>query len=356
MKEMSQLYFKKIISKHVFLKLIICTSIIAIALYIHHLTTPFAVSYVDDLYDKYEYYERKIDEGVLTDHWTEYRDKVAPVLESYKNRDWGKMNIAYLELLDFEYPDDYVDYDARLIMEEAEYFAQTGIQRELNDQYPVLGANFMISFSRMAFPYLFLLFSCYVLSVLFSDKDRGIFKFLTGIICLVLGGIIIHLIPYLIGTIYKGSSSFLYPYLCHDGYKAVYYPISSFILPGVCLLVVLSVFLYGLMYIINTIIKNKGISFTFSTVLLMGLFWIYQNVESIRTIAHFNPLVYLQFVDIISGNTAADSKNFSLVFPNGLLFIVIGILLETGIILFLQKHQNKSFTESNINHHLQEGI
>ncbi|MBR4163420.1 MAG: hypothetical protein IKR11_07860 [Solobacterium sp.] len=340
---------KKILRDHVFFKLIIITLFVTVPMYIYNVKRSDTFSYINNLYSIYDYYEEQAETNTVdSEYFTRLRDSSASVIEAYENKEWKTLNASYLEYLNIERERNPYTYESELELNKSRYLAKTDIQKEDSDQYPVSGVNFMVECSKIIYPYLFILFSCYVLSLLFdsNSKKNKIETFSIGMICLISGGFILHLIPYLIGTIGHGSSSLQYPYLWYEGYKAVYHPLTDFILPGICLIMFISVFLYEMMHIIYRLTNHKTISFLTGTVLSVSILYGIQNLQSLHQISQYIPFTYLQLTDIISGNLAFLTSNYALTFIHGMICIGIGILIETGILFLIKKHRRKIISDN----------
>jgi len=334
--------------KHLFLKTLLLSLCVMIPLYIYNMQRAYRTSFMFTVV--YPSYPASIEAAknspaLHKDFHERRRDSLAAMITGYENHDWDMMNAAYFDYLNQEQEVSlYTTYEAKLNLAEAEFLLGKGIEHELSDEYPITGINFMMQCSRLLFPFIFLLFSCYFLSVLFSYKDSDDNKYLKlvfGLSVLVSGGIFIHLLPYLIGSVCHGPSSLLYPYLFHDGYKAFFLPLTHLMLPGICLLLLLSCSIYGLMRIISIIMKKQITSFFFGVIFCFGAFLLCNNSSSYTSISHLIPFTYIHISDIISGSLAVQYKNFHLTFLSGVINLSFFILSEFLVLTLLHKMQAK---------------
>ena len=198
--------YKKLSQLHFFALVFVFCIISASVLYIHNNARAYKFSTISELYALHDQYEIQAEKETHGGIYTDHKDLLDSVIDGYEKHDIQKMNSSYLEYLLFNQEFmPYTDYDTRLKIEEATYLTEGNIERELSSIYPLSGVNFMVQYVKVVLPYIYLVTSCLVFSVLFTSKEAEDHKqkhiVIESTSALIISIFLLHAVPFIIGTI-----------------------------------------------------------------------------------------------------------------------------------------------------------
>lgn len=293
------------------------------------------------------------------------------MIDYYDTEDWSQFYNSYINVLEDQINIIVPTSDeqsSKNINPMSNYYAEQLVYiKYLNEHnlvyeeksFPVFGLSFLTYVTKGISPIIILICCIYILAQLFTidyKKDINIHllypisrveKFLIRIFVGIFTSSIIYLLillcTFLVATLITGNTGFEFPVMIQDSITKEWHAISSiaflkeWFIIGALFYLSICFFTYS----ISAFIKEDGTLFLTTICMILGIAYLPSGLESLRSISHFLPTTYMNFIKVASGELAIEYSNISINLYTGIVVLIIFAIL-LFIFCIIKEQMNKT--------------